>query len=347
MAERRQHLRQWVLVRMLSTRSRGLTLKEMASETGMGERTIRRDLIDLQSVGFPLVETISDHGRKHWRMADGGQAPELRFTWAEAVAVYLGRRFLEPLAGTVWWVEAQSAFRKLKASLSEPALKHLERMAATFHQTTHGWADYESKAELIDHLSMAIEDRKLTVLTYQSLRSTEPVTYYDVHPYAIVYHKQSLYLIARSLDHEEIRTFKVDRISAVEVQGLQFTPPADFHVQTWLSGAFGIYRTNGRPRRVRLRLRPPASRYLEEKRFHATQTLHPQPDGATIAEFELTALEEIQSFVLSFGPLAEVLEPEELRERVRESLRETLDIYEGTGVVSPRRVIGRQKRKSP
>src|SRR5262249_20402284 len=82
------------------------------------------------------------------------------------------------------------------------------------------------------------------------------------------------------------------------------------------------------------RLRPPAPRHLEEKRFHATQTLHPQPDGRTIAEFELTALEEMTSFVLSFGPLAEVLEPAELRERVRGFLRKALNIYEGTGVVS-------------
>src|SRR5262245_47440698 len=113
MAERKQHLRQWLILRMLSARSLGATLKEMAVETGMGERTIRRDLVDLQSVGFPLAETVSDHGRKHWRLADTGQAPAMRFTWAEAVAISLGRQFLEPLAGTLWWQEAQSAFRKI------------------------------------------------------------------------------------------------------------------------------------------------------------------------------------------------------------------------------------------
>ena len=33
--------------------------------------------------------------------------------------------------------------------------------------------------------------------------------------------------------------------------------------------------------------------------------------------------------VLSLGPEAEVIEPEELRERVKESLTKTLAIYEG------------------
>ena len=328
MAEQRQHLRQWLLLRRLSTRSLGLTLKEMAAETGMGERTIRRDLIDLQSVGFPLAETISDHGRKHWRLADAGQAPEMRFTWAEAASIYLGRQFLEPLAGTVWWQEAQSAFRKIRASLGEPALRHLESMAMAFHQTTHGWADYTGKAELLDSLMIAIEDRKVCVITYQSLRSTEPVTLYDVHPYAIVYHRQALYLIAWSCDHAEIRTFKLDRLTDVARHDLQFPPPQDFHLESWLSGAFGIYRSEGPKRKVRVRFRPPATRYIEEKRFHITQTLHPQPDGTTIAEFELTALEEVQSFALSFGPLAEVLEPKELRERVVSSLKDSLIAYD-------------------
>ena len=45
---------------------------------------------------------------------------ELSFTWDEAAALYLGRRLLEPLMGTIFWQAARAAFKKIQAVL-EPA----------------------------------------------------------------------------------------------------------------------------------------------------------------------------------------------------------------------------------
>ena len=61
-------VRQWILLREISSRRLGLTIKEMARDYGVSQRTIRRDLMTLQRVGFPLEERESDHGRKHWRL---------------------------------------------------------------------------------------------------------------------------------------------------------------------------------------------------------------------------------------------------------------------------------------
>ncbi len=80
-----------------------MTLREMAAEHGVTERTIYRDLATLQHVGFPLEERESDHGRKHWRLGNASSSPPLSFTWDEAIALFLARRHLEPLAGTQLW----------------------------------------------------------------------------------------------------------------------------------------------------------------------------------------------------------------------------------------------------
>jgi len=45
-------LRHWSLLTALATHQRGMTIREMANETGVSTRTIRRDLISLQSLGF-------------------------------------------------------------------------------------------------------------------------------------------------------------------------------------------------------------------------------------------------------------------------------------------------------
>jgi len=87
-------LRQWQLIVALSARRQGLTLHEMATDHGVNQRTIRRDLNTLQRAGFPLEETVSDHGRKHWKLAAGANSPPLTFGWDEAIALFLARKVI-------------------------------------------------------------------------------------------------------------------------------------------------------------------------------------------------------------------------------------------------------------
>lgn len=327
MADSVQLLRQWTVLRTLAARRHGATLRELADESGVSEKTITRDLHLLRRLAFPISERVSDHGRKHWVMTDAGGLPSLSFTLEEAAALYLGRQFLESLAGTLFWTGAQSAFKKIQSALGDAALQHLQKLATAFYLQSHAITDYATRAELIDQLMVAIEERRLTVITYQSLRSTEPVSLYDIHPYAIIHHKGALYLIAWSKDHNEIRTFKVDRVSKVDHYELKFTRPDDFDPATYLAHSFGIFTGDGPPQTIRVRFATQVLRILEEKRFHPSQTLSPPQQGWVTAEFTLSTLEEFSSWILSFGPLAEVLEPADLREKISTTLQQALSLY--------------------
>jgi predicted DNA-binding transcriptional regulator YafY len=201
-------------------------------------------------------------------------------------------------------------------------------MATALYCHARGVSNYASQARLIDQLQEAIEDQLLTIIEYQSLRSTEPVTHYDVHPYGLTWHQQALYLIAWSCDHEAIRTFKVDRIVTIETRKLKFTRPADFNLQAYLKDAFGIMRSDTPAQRVVVRFAPKAARLFREKTFHPSQKVSRTSSGQLLVTFELSSFEEFRSWLLSWGPLAEVLEPITLREAMRESLRQTLQHYE-------------------
>jgi predicted DNA-binding transcriptional regulator YafY len=56
--------RQWILLRTLGTRRLGISVRDMARETGVAEKTIRRDLQLFQKLGFPLMEINGERGRK-------------------------------------------------------------------------------------------------------------------------------------------------------------------------------------------------------------------------------------------------------------------------------------------
>ncbi len=66
--EPHQLVRQWRILKLLTYSPKGFTVKELAVLSGMCEKTVRRDLVFLQDIGFDMAETVEDHGRKRWRI---------------------------------------------------------------------------------------------------------------------------------------------------------------------------------------------------------------------------------------------------------------------------------------
>jgi len=328
MAEQPALVRQWLLLKILSTRRYGVTVKELAEEMQVSEKTARRDLEMFQTLGFPIVETVARHGRKRWGLDPARVQLDIAFAFDEAVAIYLGKHLMEPLAGTLFWDASHRAFRKIRASLGGDALKHLDRFASLFHQTRLGRHDYSAKSELIDQLMLGIENHRVVFITYQSLRATEPVTY-DVYPYGLAYHRGSLYLIGRNPQRDEVCHWKVDRIEKAELDEMRFERPEDFDLQSHLSGAFGIYRGDGAAETcIKIRFSAAVARYVEESQWHESQKLTKHADGSLLAEFRLSDTEEIKRWIMSFGRYAVVLEPAELRDAIASELKALLEAYQ-------------------
>jgi len=154
-------VRQWRLLRLLSARPEGLSLRELAREVDVSQKTIHRDLQLFQRAGFPLQEIVGSHGVKHWRIGSPGGEIPLGFTFDEALAMYLGWQSLQPLGGT-WIAEAaERAFQKLRASFGPRVIRYLEKMRGLLHDTEFGVTDYGPHAEILDQLMIAIEEHRV------------------------------------------------------------------------------------------------------------------------------------------------------------------------------------------
>jgi predicted DNA-binding transcriptional regulator YafY len=64
------------------------------------------------------------------------------------------------------------------------------------------------------------------------------------------------------------------------------------------------------------------------KIWHESQKITKVPDGSLEITFRVVGLDEIKSWVLSFGPEAEVLEPVKLRKIIRNDLYGMLEQYQ-------------------
>lgn len=327
MSEMSSLIRHWTMLRLLGTKRTGCTLQEMSVELGVSQKTVRRDIDALQRIGLPLEETTGEHGRKYWKVSEAAWHPPLTISLTEVASLSLARRFLEPLAGTLFWEGTHSFFSKIRSMLSEPAQRYLEKLSLVLHQTTQGVSNYAHKAQIIDSLMIAVEDRRSALISYQSLTSAGPVSH-ELHAYGLVFHLGSLYLVANSALHHEIRHFKIDRITGVELLDSRFEKPVEFRLQDHLANSFGIFKGDGTETRVRVRFSTSARRYVEEKIWHPSQSLEVQTDGTLIAEFRLSGTDEIRKWIMSFGKNAEVLEPLSMRQKIRNDLKYLLSLYD-------------------
>ncbi|MCG6157251.1 helix-turn-helix transcriptional regulator [Rubinisphaera margarita] len=318
--------RQWLILRTLAARRFGVTVKELAEELETGLKTIRRDLVDLREAGFPLAERDGPHGRKYWTCEKAKDVPELGFDYTEILSLYLARQQLEPLVGTLIWAGAHSAMKKIKATLKNSQCEYLDKIGGLVHSVRSRTSDYAEKEQILDDLMVTCEDSTIAGISYQSARSTEPVSYF-VHPYGFVYFRDSIYLVAFSQHHREVRHFKLDRVLDVERQSLRFERPADFDLDSFHAHTFGVFHEDGPSRRVVIRFDASVRQYVQEHEFHRSQSVETHRDGSLTATFALASLQELKSWVLSFGPKAEVLEPAELREEITHDLKRCLAVY--------------------
>jgi predicted DNA-binding transcriptional regulator YafY len=160
---------------------------------------------------------------------------------------------------------------------------------------------------------------------YHKLTSTKPERR-SVRPHHIGQIEHGWYLIAFDPAREAMRTFALQRISNLEIHKAKFTRQAGFNARDHLGGGFGVWSYAGEQKRkheVHIRLEGYAARIVAERQWHPTQAIRKLKSDGSVIEFQadLSGLEEITRWVLSWGSKAKVLGPPELVKRVREELQ--------------------------
>ena len=315
--------RQLQILRVLAAHRRGVSLKELASRFEMSEKSIRRDLKRLIDAQFPIRQTTEDFGRRRWRLEGDPIGGVLGFD--EAYALVVAVESLGVLRPSKFGQAAASGLDKLTAGMNRVALDYCRTMGRTLAPLTTRRGRYDDDAwDRLDTMMVAHEERRVCFLTYQSRRSTEPLTY-PVHVYAFREHRGSVYVIGHSEQHDEVRCFKLDRISQAHCDEVRFQPPDRFDADAFLSDALGIH--TGSPETVRIWIAPSAARAIIETRWHQSQTHRDLPGGAIEITLQVAINPETISWILSIGPDAKVLHPESLADEVQTAAEKILQRY--------------------
>lgn len=145
-------------------------------------------------------------------------------------------------------------------------------------------------------------------------------------PYALKLFHQRWYLLARTEDGQ-MRIYALDRTSQVELTDEDFKMPDDFSPQDYFSEYYGVL-TDGTPMaHIVIRAHGKTPNYLRTLPLHRSQCEMTSTADYTDFAFDLRPTADFLGQLLSHGDGIEVLEPLELRERMRQLITENLKRY--------------------
>ena len=183
----------------------------------------------------------------------------------------------------------------------------------------------ETTREQWQHNQEAIRDALLEGLfrtqqceiEYQQLWRDEPV-HWRVHPLIYLQRGPAFYLLCMINDFTDVRQLALHRMLSANVLDDEARKPAEFNIDGEVERAQGM-GGSGEPICLVLRFYRPAGAHLIETRLSTDQIIVDEDDY----HFRLTATvndtAQLRWWLLSFGSKVEVLEPENLREEMKQN----------------------------
>lgn len=299
-----------------------VTAGELAADLDVSERTVHRYMGMLDEMGIPIA---SERGRGGgFYLVRGYKLPPLRFTPEEASALYLGADVVRRISGLASYRDAAQAAR---AKLDGVLPDRLREQAAQAQQqiliTGFERMDYGPWEDTLATLRQAMRDQRRLAMAYRTGGQAETAERI-IDPYAMVHQWGYWYLVAYCHRRSEVRTFRVDRITGLTPLNEGFRRPTNFDVAEYLEQSMSqdwpvSYR-------VRLRFRPEGAFRARDAR--GWDSFVEREDGAVEVTYSASDLYWAARIALSYGSDAEVLEPPDVVERVREQVQYLINQYQ-------------------
>ena len=175
----------------------------------------------------------------------------------------------------------------------------------------------------IRKLVEAISKGKLVKITYISPQKA-PSTHTYI-PGTLAYDQGKYYIIAKRCDKEGILHLRIDRIKIIEIL-IQKSPKINIgEISQYLKRTWYMY--TGDEIKVKVRFKNNCKPVVKGRTINEGMMIEQGGDDF-IYEFTCNGTVGIKLWLMGFGADAEVLEPKELREEIKESVKEMIKVYE-------------------
>ena len=285
------------------------TAPELAERFEVSRRTINRDIEDLCKAGIPIRTAQGTGGGIS--IMDGYRMDRTILTSKDMQMILAGLRSLDSVSGS-------SYYSQLMEKIQTGSAEFISGRGSTLIDLSSSYKG--SLAPKIEVIQSAIESRHLIRFEYFAPSGESDRR---IEPYYLVFQWSSWYVWGWCLERKDYRLFKLSRIDKVAEIDKEFicrnAPMPDLSTEKIFPG--GI--------KVKALFTPDMKwRLVEEFGPHCFTE---NDDGRLLFTADYTDMENLVTWLMTFGAKAEVIEPAEARDIIRRNAVETLKIYGGLG----------------
>ncbi|HEY5893409.1 MAG TPA: WYL domain-containing protein [Chthoniobacterales bacterium] len=300
--------------------------RSVAAEFEVTPKTIQRDIDYMRyQLGAEIDYDPVRFGYYYTKPVS--QFPAFDISEGEVAALFIAQKALAQYRGTPFEKPLLEACRKLAASM--PGCISIEwvnlQTAISFRNAG------VAKVEMVtfDAVSRALAESVEIAFFYHKLDSTQ-MEMRRAQPYHLACVQNHWYCFAYDLERDQMRTFALQRMSAVKLTKARFERPKDFSIERFLKGSLGVFSKTGagteRVYSIRIRFDAWAARLVSESEWHESQEIVKRANGEIDLLLRLTDFEEVERWILSWGDHARVLAPKVLRDRIRNIARRVAEM---------------------
>lgn len=281
------------------------TAPELAERFEVSKRTINRDIEDLCKAGIPIRTSQGTGGGIS--IMDGYRMDRTILTSKDMQMILAGLRSLDSVSGSSYYGQLME---KIQAGSSE----FITGRDSILIDLSSWYRD--SLAPKIETIQDAIGDRRLIKFRYYAPSGESTRT---VEPYYLVFRWSSWYLWGWCLKRKDFRLFKLNRMDGVQKTGKTFecrdaTMP-DLSNERIFPGGIKVKALFDADQKWQL---------VEE---FGSSCFTETDDGILLFTADYTDMDNLITWIMTFGDKAEVLEPKEARKKIALMVQKMTTIY--------------------
>ena len=174
----------------------------------------------------------------------------------------------------------------------------------------------------------AIKNQVQIKFTYQKYWEDE-ITLRQVEPYALKEFKNRWYVLAKDLNDKKVKSFALDRLTALEITKMKFQLPINFDVNEHFKYSFGIISPNeDEPQEVILSFTPFQGKYIKSLPLHESQQVLVDNNVEFRLKLTLYITHDFIMELLSYGANLKVIQPDSLIDELKLSCQNTIKRYQ-------------------
>lgn len=211
----------------------GITAAELAQRLGVTERAARRYVAILREAEIPVESTRGPYGG--YTLGRGLRLPPLVFTATEALGLVMAALDSQHAVA-----DPEDPVGSALGKLLRVLPTNVARQAVALRETARSVPERVSARPdpaVTSALVAAVAAQRQVRLGYRTAAGN-PRTF-EVDPWSVVVRYGRWYLLCRSHHADEMRTFRVDRVTAVEQLDGTFEVPADLDPAAELEANLG------------------------------------------------------------------------------------------------------------